>query len=102
MENNPLLIDWSMKNETPPFRQIKNEHFAPAFEEGMREHKEEVMKVAQSGDEPTFENTIEALEKSGLLLNQVASVFYNLTSAHTNPELQKIQMEMSSRLVSRR
>jgi len=95
MKDNPFLSDFNTPLGAPPFDQIKIEHYKPAFEEGIRQHKNEIDSIVNSDEEPTFENTIKALEYSGSLLNRVSQVFFAMTSANTNEELQKIQSEMA-------
>ena len=90
-ENNPLLIPFDLA----PFSQIKNEHFLPAFKQLIEETKKEIDTITKSNSIATFENTVEALEYSGQQLDRVSSVFFNLNSAETNPELQKLAQEIS-------
>jgi len=92
---NPLLQEWDTPFRTPPFNEIKNEHFMPAFLEAMKAEKAEVEAIANHEEEPTFKNTIEALEKSGELLNRVSRVFGCLNGANTNDELQNISKEVA-------
>lgn len=89
-KNNPLLMDWNTPHQTPPFDLIRAEHYIPAFEEAIKIAKEEVQQIAQQKAEPTFENTIVALETSGSLLNRTSGVFHNLIYAVSTPELQEI------------
>ena len=89
--NNPLL----QKFDLAPFSNIKNEHFLPAFKFLIDETKKEIEEITSNKELPSFENTIEALEYSGEQLDRVSSVFYNLNSAETNPEIQKIAQEVS-------
>ncbi len=93
--DNILLQDWKTPFELPPFGEIRDEDFMPAFEEAMRTHLAEVDEIANSAEKPSFENTIEALERAGRQLQQVASVFFNLSSADTNAERQKIERNVS-------
>ncbi len=93
-QENPLLQKWDTPFQTPPFDRIKNEHFIPAFLEGMKAEKVEVEAIINNAEEPTFKNTIEALEKKGELLRRVNSVFNCLNGANTNDELQKISKEI--------
>jgi len=88
--DNPFFSEYTTPFQTPPFDKIKNEHFLPAFEEGIKIKRAEVESVINNTDAPTFENTIEALEKSGKLLNKVSSVFFNLNGSKSNEALQKI------------
>jgi peptidyl-dipeptidase Dcp len=90
---NPFFEEWNTPFGAPPFDKIKNEHFMPAYLEGMKQHKAEVDAVINNTEEPTFSNTIEAMEKSGGLLTRVNSVFDGLYQAHNNEELQKISTE---------
>lgn len=92
---NPLLVEWKTPFGTPPFDLVKNEHFMPAFLEGMKKHREEVDAIINNIEEPTFANTIEAFEKTGQILDKVSGVFFHLSGAHTNPEIQKISQELS-------
>lgn len=93
--DNPFFKEWNTPFGVPPFSEIKEEHYLPAFKEGMKQHAREVEKIANNKEKPTFGNTLEALEMSGQLLTKVENVFYNLTSAHTNDELQAISKEVS-------
>jgi peptidyl-dipeptidase Dcp len=89
--SNPFSAASRLPYQTPAFDKIKNTHFAPAFEEGMKEQMAEINKIAYNTAAPTFENTLVDMEKSGQLLTRVNNVFSLLTGANTNPELQKIQ-----------
>lgn len=93
--DNPFFTTYQTPFQIPPFADIKNEHFKPAFEKGMEEHLAEVDAIVNNPEPPTFENTIEDLERTGKLLTKVARVFYNLAGSHTNPELQALQSELS-------
>ena len=88
--NNPFFKEWNTPFQTPPFSEIKEEHYPPAFEEGIKEQKEEIEQLINNKELPTFGNTIDALEKSGKLLTKVSGVFYNILSSNTNEEMQKI------------
>jgi len=90
---NPFFTEWTTPFGTPPFDQIKEEHYKPAFLEGMKRQKEEIQSIINNPEPPTFANTIEALEYSGSLLTKVENVFENLLSAHTNDTLQAIAKE---------
>ncbi len=81
--------------ELPPFSKIKESHYKPAFLEGMRIQAEEIKAISENPEPPTFQNTIEAFEYSGEMLDRVSSVFYNLKSANTNQEMQDIAKELS-------
>jgi peptidyl-dipeptidase Dcp len=99
---NPLLTEFQTPFGVPPFDQIKHEHFAPAAREAMKVHEEEMAKITASEESPTFENTIEAMEYSGALLDQVSSVFSNLNSSLTSPEMQQIAQELAPELSAHR
>ena len=88
---NPLLTPF----DTAPFSKIKNEHFKPAFLQAIEDARAEIDAIANSKQVPTFENTIAALDFAGQQLDRVSSVFFNLNSAETNPEIQKIAQEVS-------
>ncbi len=97
---NPLLAPSPLPYEYPPFDRIRNEHFREGFDRGMAEQREEVAAIVANEEPPTFENTIVALELSGETLGRVQRIFGNLTSAHTNPELEKIQAEYAPKLAA--
>jgi len=80
---------------TAPFSKIKNNHFLPAFKLAIQEAKNEIDSIVSNPDEPTFQNTIEALDFSGEQLDRVSNIFFNLNSAETNDEIQKIAQEVS-------
>ena len=89
--SNPLL----QKFDLAPFSKIKNEHFKPAFLKAMDDARAEINAITSNSKAPSFENTIEALEFSGHQLDRISSVFFNLNSAETNEEIQKIAQEVS-------
>lgn len=93
MANNPFLKKSSLQYQAPEFDKIKDSHFKPAFEYGIKVQLVELDQIANNKDAPTFENTILALENSGEVLKRAQTVFYNLTGSNTNPELQKIEVE---------
>ncbi len=95
---NPFFEEWDTPFGMPPFDRIKPEHFMPAFEEGMRKQLENIERITSNPEAPTFENTIEMFERSDQNLERVVAVFFNLTSSHTNDEIQKIQREIVPRL----
>ncbi|MCG2589452.1 M3 family metallopeptidase [Rhodohalobacter sulfatireducens] len=100
MTENPLFTPSTLPFEAPNFDEISEEHYRPAFEEGMERELAQMDSIASNPEPPTFENTIVAMEKSGRLLERTESVFYNLTSAHTNDQIQEIQSEMAPKLAS--
>ena len=95
---NPLLTESPLPFGAPQFDKIENEHYLPAFEEGIAEAKAEIDAIIANEEEPTFENTIEAMEFAGGKLNSAASVFYALMEAHTNEQMQQIAEEISPML----
>ncbi len=97
-EENPLLKPFNGPHETAPFEQIKNEHYMPAFKKAIEEGRAEVDKIVNNTETPTFENTIVKLETAGKLMGRVAGIFFNVLSAETNDELQKIAQEVSPML----
>ncbi|AXI83615.1 peptidyl-dipeptidase Dcp [Xylella taiwanensis] len=97
---NPLLIVSSLPFQAPPFDKIKDSDYLPAFEEGMKQDLADVVKIAENLDKPTFENTIEALERSGTTLNRVSNIFFGLVQADTNDARQKIQQEIAPKLAA--
>ena len=92
---NPFLGKYTTPYGIPPFEQIKVEHYKPAFIKGMEEHKKEIDAIVNNKKTATFENTIAALDRSGELLNKVASVFYGQNSACTSDEMQAVSREIS-------
>ena len=90
-QENPLLEPF----DAAPFSKIKNEHFKPAFQEAIAKAKAEIDSITSNEEAPTFENTLEALEFAGETLSRVSSIFFNLNSAETNEEIQKIAQEVS-------
>jgi peptidyl-dipeptidase Dcp len=87
---NPFLTKWKTPFEVPDFAQIEVQHYQPAFEEGMERQKAEIAAITRPRSAPTFDNTLEALERSGSLLNRVASVFFAMRSSMTNDEIEAI------------
>ncbi|MFZ0915938.1 MAG: M3 family metallopeptidase [Candidatus Udaeobacter sp.] len=102
VEDNPLLTESALPYHVPPFDKIKDEHFAPAMEAGMRQQLKEVEAVASNSEKPTFENTVVALERTGRLLDRAERTFSNLNACNTNPTLQKIETEMAPKLSAHR
>ncbi len=97
-EINPFFQEWNAPNVIPPFLDIKDEHYMPAYKKGMEENLEEIDQIVNNTEPPTFANTIEELERSGSLLSKVGRVFSNLASSNTNPKLQELQRELSPML----
>ena len=95
---NPLLVASTLPFQAPHFDRIQDAHYQPAIEEGMRQHLAEVRTIADNPEPATFANTIEALERSGALLTRAASVFFAMTSAHTNEALQAAEQALAPKL----
>ena len=94
-QGNPLLEAWTTPYGAPPFDRIRPEHFRPALDATMAEQKAAVERIAADPAEPTFDNTIVALERSGLPLGKVAAVFFNLAGADTNDAIQAIERDIA-------
>ncbi|MRR24380.1 peptidase M3, partial [bacterium] len=92
---NPFYCDWDTQFEVPPFDKIKFEHFKPASLRGMEEEMAEVNAIINNTEEPTFDNTIRALQFTGKLLEKVQRAMGPLTGANTNDSLQALQRELS-------
>ena len=97
---NPFFVVSQLPFQAPEFDKIHNYDYKPGLEEGMKQQLEEIQKIADNPEAPTFENTFAALEKSGQLLRRVSMVFNAITSANTNPTLQKVQEEEASKLAA--
>ncbi|MBN1651459.1 MAG: M3 family metallopeptidase [Bacteroidales bacterium] len=100
MADNPFFAEYGTPFEVPDFSKIKTSDYIPAFEEGIKEHAAEIDAIANNEAAPTFENTLEAMDKSGALLDRVSSVFYNQFSANTNDELKAINKEIAPKLAA--
>src|SRR5438094_9082998 len=102
LNDNPLAIESALPLHYPSFDKIKDEHFVPAIEAGMREELKEIDPIANSSDNPTCDNTIVALERTGRLLDRAQRIFSNLNACDTNPTRQKIDKEMAPKLSAHR
>lgn len=98
--SNPFAKPSTLPFQYPSFDKIKNEDFAPAFDEGMREHMREIEAIANSKSAPTFDNTIVAMERSGQLLNRVSTTFSNLVGTNTNPTLDALDKDLAPKLAA--
>jgi len=98
--DNPFLRPSGLPYRLPPFADIREEHYLPAFALGMREQLDEVAAIAADPEPATFENTVEALERSGALLNRVSLVFFNQAASDTTEGVQSIEAEISPRLAA--
>ncbi len=101
-DQNPLLAEWDTPFGTPPFHLIEDEHYVPAYEEAIKQHTAEIEAIVNNPDEPTFENTIVAYDKSGELMGKVGAVFFGLNSAHASDTMQIIAREITPKLTAHR
>jgi peptidyl-dipeptidase Dcp len=102
MADHPFAAQWDTPFGLPPFERIAPDHFLPAFESALAEQRAEIDRIAGDPAEPSFDNTIAALELSGRSLRRVSAVFFNLAGAHTNDAIQAIEREMAPRLAKHR
>src|SRR3954453_11673600 len=98
MTENPFFTTWDTPFELPPFAAIRPEHFPPAFDRAMAEHEAEIAAIPGAAEAASFANTVEAMERSGKLLNRVSRVFHNLTSSATNEALEAIDRDYAPKL----
>ena len=96
--DNPLLVEQNTPFGVPAFDKVKIEHYLPAFEKAIAENEAEIAAIANNPEAPTFANTIEALDRSGELLNKVVGVFFNVIEADGNDEMNAIAEEVSPKL----
>ena len=96
--SNPLLAEWDTPYQTPPFSQIKLEHFEPAVDAAIACSRAEIEAIVNNPEKPTFGNTIVAMERSGELLNRVAGVFYNLMGTDATPEMQEVAQRIQPKM----
>lgn len=96
---NPLLAEWDTPYQTPPFDQIKIEHYEPAFEDAIAVAKAELDAIINNPLAPTFYNTVVALERQGELLDRIGGVFFNMLQCNTNEELQAIAQRVQPKLI---
>ena len=98
--DNPLLQRWDTPYGLPPFGAVRPEHFEPAFEAAIAEHRAEIDAIGADPAPPTFANTIAAFDRSGRMLSRLSHLFWNLTSSETSPALQAVEMRMAPRLAA--
>lgn len=98
LADNPFMQEWNTPFNVPPFDKIDTSDYIPAFEEGMRQQNAEIDSIINNSEEPTFENTILAMENSGQLLNKVSAVFFNLAECMNNPAMEAIAEEIYPKL----
>lgn len=96
--DNPFLGEWNTPYNIPDFEKIKPEHYLPAFDEGMKQQKAEIDAIVNNTEAPSFENTIEALEYSGELLNEVSAVFFNLAECINSEKMEAIAEEVTPKV----
>jgi len=102
MTENPFFDRWATPFGMPPFDRIRPEHFPPAFDRGMQEEITEIAAIAGATAAPSLANTIEALERSGRLLERVSRVFFNLNASNTNDAFEGIARDYAPRLAQHR
>jgi peptidyl-dipeptidase Dcp len=100
MADNPFFAEYGTPFEVPDFTKIKPEHYVPAFEEGIKQHAAEMDAIAENSEAPTFENTLVAMDKSGTLLDNVSSVFFNQFGANADDEIKAINKIVAPRLAA--
>ena len=98
--DNPLLVPSPLQYEAPNYAAIELAHFRPAFEQGMREHAEEVAAIANNPEPASFENTVVALERSGQTLSRTASAFFSMSGTVSNDEIRAIESELAPKLTA--
>ena len=97
---NPFLSEYATPFQIPPFEKIEFKHYEPAFSIGMKEQQDEINDITSNTSEPTFANTIEALERSGNTLDRVSNVFFNLVGSNTNDDMDALAVKISPQLSS--
>ncbi|PVX50984.1 peptidyl-dipeptidase Dcp [Balneicella halophila] len=97
-EDNPFAKESTLAHGFPDFANIEESDYAPAFEEGIKQKREDIDAIVNNSDDPTFDNTIVAMERSGKLLRRVSNVFFNITSAETNDNLRSIEKDLAPKL----
>ncbi len=100
IDNNPLIREKKTPHGTPLFNEIELKHYAPAFDYALKIAREEVKAITENPEKPTFENTIEALERSGSKLNEVSAIFFNLNECETSDQMQELALEIQPELVA--
>lgn len=98
--DNPFFQPSNLQYEFPPFDRIRDEHYAPAFERGMSEQRDEVRQIATNAEDASFENTIEAMERTGALLGRVSRVFFNLAGTDITDAMREVQGDVAPKLAA--
>lgn len=101
-DQNPFLTEWDTPFGTPPFHLIQDEHYIPAYEEAIEQNNAEIETIVSNPDEPNFENTIVAYDKSGELMSKIGAVYGGLSSANTSDRMQEIARELTPKLAAHR
>jgi peptidyl-dipeptidase Dcp len=97
---NPLLTDWSLSGQFPPFTQTQADHFGPAFTLAMQEQREEIELIANNREPATFDNTIAAFDRSGRKLAMISMLYSNLLGSKSSDELQAVEMHWAPKLAA--
>ncbi len=97
---NPLLAPSALPFQLPPFAELRDEHFLPAYERGMAEHLAEIEAIVADPEPPTFANTVEALERAGRLLRRVSVAFHSLAASHATDAIRALEVEISPRITA--
>lgn len=100
IKKNPLVAEWDTPYQTPPFSEIKLEHYEPAIDYAIEINRAEIDAIVNNPEAPTFENTIVAMAESGELLGRVTGVFYVLNNCSTSPEMQQIALNITPKLTA--
>ena len=95
---NPFFASSTLPYQAPPFNEINDSHYRPAFDEGLKRKRQEILDIAHHPAAPDFDNTLVALEKSGELLSRVTSVFFAMAAANSNDEIQRLDEQFSAEL----
>ena len=96
--DNPFFQEWTTPDGVPPFDRIKPEHFGPAYARALAEHEAEIAAITANPEAPSFDNTIAAMELSGLALRRVSDVFHVLVGAYSNDALLEIEREIAPQI----
>ncbi len=96
--DNPLVQEWNTPYQTPPFSKIELKHYEPAFDYAIEQNRAEIEAIVNNTEEPTFENTIVAMEQAGELLGRISGLFFVLNNCDTNDEMQKIALNVTPKL----
>jgi peptidyl-dipeptidase Dcp len=98
LAENPFFAPSNLPYQLPPFADVREEHYLPAFERGMAEHLAEVDAIAGSTEPPTFDNTIAALERSGRILDRTATIFFTVAASNSTDGIMEIEKQISPEL----